>query len=100
MSHGEIKTEVPVIYGDFIVLIDTTARGVDLSELTHLQSQLWQISLSRVVLDLSKLTHRQGLKRSFVGVGGLEGRGRQCLALTLACYLMVARLQSKAPKQS
>ena len=37
-----------------------------------------------------QITHREGLKRSFVGIGGLEVRGRQCLALTLMCYLMVA----------
>ena len=34
------------------------------------------------VLDLSKLAHRESLKRSHVGVGGLEVRGRQRLALT------------------
>ena len=48
------------------------------------------------VLDLSKLTHREGLKRSLVGVGGLEVRGRQCLALTSACYLMIARSKASA----
>ena len=43
------------------------------------------------VFDLSELTHLQNLKRSLVGVGGLEVRVRQCLALTSACYLMIAR---------
>ena len=37
---------------------------------------------SHYVLNLSKLAHREGLKRSLVGVGGLEVRGRQCLTLT------------------
>ena len=45
--------------------------------------------------DLSKLTHRESLKRSFVGVGGLEVRERQRLALTLMCYLMVAHLKNR-----
>ena len=37
---------------------------------------------SGFVLTLSKLAHRQDPKRSHVGVGGLEVRGRQRLALT------------------
>ena len=45
------------------------------------------------VFDPSKLTHRQSLKRSLVGVGGLEVRGRQRLTLTLMCHLMVAHLK-------
>ena len=49
-----------------------------------------------LVSDLSKLAHRQGLKRSLVGIGGLEVRERQRLALPLVCYLMVAH--SKAQK--
>ena len=36
------------------------------------------------VSDPSKLAYLQSLKRSLVGVGGLEVRGRQCLALTSA----------------
>ena len=44
-----------------------------------------------IVLNLSKLTHRESLNRSLVGVGGLEVRVRQCLALTLVRYLMIAR---------
>ena len=43
-----------------------------------------------IVLNLSNLTHRESLKRSLVGVGGLEVRERQCLALTLVRYFMVA----------
>ena len=58
--------------------------------------------LTQLLFALSKLAHRQSLKRSLVGVGGLEVRGRQCLALTSACYLMVARSKaySTPPKQS
>ena len=33
-------------------------------------------------------------KRSLVGVGGLEVRERQCLALTSVRYLMIAHLQN------
>ena len=32
------------------------------------------------IFDLSELTHRKGPKRSLVGIGGLEVRGRQCVA--------------------
>ena len=35
-----------------------------------------------LVSDLSKLAHREDLKGSLIGVGGLEVRGRQRLALT------------------
>ena len=44
--------------------------------------------------DLSELAHRQGLKRSLVGVGGLKVRGQQRLTLTLVRYLMIAHLQN------
>ena len=46
--------------------------------------------------NMSKLTHRESLKRSLVGVGGLEVRGRQRLALTSVCYLMIAHLPKRA----
>ena len=41
--------------------------------------------------DLSNLAHRESLKRSLVGVGGLEVRGRQRLTLTSVRHFMVAR---------
>ena len=56
---------------------------------THHQST-WEAMLF-IFLNLSKLTHLQSFKRSLVGVGGLEVRGRQCLTLTSVRHLMVAR---------
>ena len=50
--------------------------------------------MATLVFDLSKLAHLQGPKRSFVGVGGLEVRVRQSLALTLMCHLMIAHLKA------
>ena len=58
-------------------------QSVSNRPLTHHQSEEAYNGALSFGLDLSELTHRESLKRSLVGVGGLEVRGRQRLALTL-----------------
>ena len=68
---------------------DENKREAEASrKLTHHQSKAKQSdSLQFRVFDLSKSAHRENLKRSLVGVGGLEGRVRHCLALTTKAHV-------------
>ena len=61
----------------------TKQKGRDISALVEINTP----PKLTAVLTLSKLAHRQRLKRGLVGVGGLEVRGRQRLALTSVCHL-------------